>query len=109
MPLPPQSLLHRLKEKEWPIADFEMKYFVEVMLNLFSAHNHDRLRPFFAVRMLDDGEMKIPRIMKLWSVELFPSARAEQALAADGAIACFSMSCSVRLNGDREPQLKARR
>ena len=33
-----------IERKEWPIADFDMKYFVEVMLNLFGERNHERLR-----------------------------------------------------------------
>jgi hypothetical protein len=37
----------------------------------------------------------------------FIARRAQQALAADGAIACFSTkSFSLRLNADRAPQLK---
>ena len=36
-----QALLFTPKEtNEFPIADFDMKYFVEVMLNLFHEKNH---------------------------------------------------------------------
>jgi hypothetical protein len=39
---------------------------------------------------------------------MVPSTRAQQSLAADGAIACFSSNLfPFSLNADRAPQLKA--
>jgi hypothetical protein len=39
---------------------------------------------------------------------LWFAIEAQQSLAADGAIACFSSNhCSFNLNADRAPQLKA--
>ena len=33
-----------IERKTWPVADFDMKYFAEIMLNLFEERNHDYLR-----------------------------------------------------------------
>ena len=32
-----------LERKEWPVCDFDMKYFAEVMLTLFAERNHEYL------------------------------------------------------------------
>lgn len=50
-----------LERKEFPIADFDMKYFVEVMLNLFGEKNHNYLRAILDgkdLRWWDDEELE---------------------------------------------------
>jgi hypothetical protein len=51
-----------LERKEWPASDFDMKYFVEVMLNLFDEKNHKELRAILDgkdLRWWDDNELEI--------------------------------------------------
>jgi hypothetical protein len=57
-----QALLYTPKEtNEFPIADFDMKYFVEVMLNLFNKKNHKTIQAILNgedFRWFDDEDFK---------------------------------------------------
>jgi hypothetical protein len=60
---------------------------------------------FFVERMVRLAAEKRRRIRWLGNISLTPAA--QQALAADGAIACFSINLfPFSLNADRAPQLK---
>jgi hypothetical protein len=50
-----------LEKNERPIADFDMKYFVEVMLNLFRPENHKTIQAILNgedLRWFDDEDFK---------------------------------------------------
>jgi hypothetical protein len=57
-----QALLTTPREtQEWIVADFDLKYFAEVMLNLFSEKNHKTIQAIFNgedLRGWDDEDFK---------------------------------------------------
>ena len=57
-----QALLTTPREtQEWFVADFDLKYFAEVMLNLFSEKNHKTIQAILNgedLRWFDDEDFK---------------------------------------------------